>query len=229
MNIPVLKVEPRQQAGKEHARKLRQSGQIPGVCYGRAKDPIALSLDPEALTDILRGPRGLNSLIKLDGAENRTVFVQDLQRHPVERDIIHVDFIFVDPEQRVYRRVPVEFVGKPEGVKVGGVLQIARRDILVESLPADIPDKVVVDVAPMEIGDVVHVEEIGLPQGVDAIFDHNYTICAVVSPSEEKEPEAEAEAAEGEEQAAEGAAEGEEQAGAAKDAGEKKDDKQSGE
>lgn len=228
MNIPVLKVEPRQQAGKVYARKLRQSGRIPGVCYGRAKEPIALSLDPEVLTGILHGPRGLNSLIKLDGAEDRTVFVQDLQRHPVERNIVHVDFIFVDPNEQVNRRVLVEFVGKPEGVKVGGVLQIARRDVLVESLPADIPDKVVVDVAPMMIGDVVHVEEIDLPDGVQAIYDNNYTICAVVSPSEEKEPEEEAEAAEGEAPPAEGEEAGEGQS-AEKEAGGQKDDKAAGE
>jgi large subunit ribosomal protein L25 len=200
MDIPELKVEARKETGKGPMAILRRAGQIPAVCYGKGLEPLPVSLDPEALMQILRGPRGLNSLIRLDGAEGRTVFVQEIQRHPVSRDVLHVDFIHVDTEQTVRRHVPVEFVGKPEGVKLGGVLQITRREILVESLPALIPESITINVEPLLIGHSVHVEEIELPEGARAIFERNFSICAVVAPTEEKvEEEVPAEAeAEGE-------------------------------
>jgi len=186
MNIPVLKVEVRKERGKGPAAKLRHTGRIPAVCYGKAKEPMPIALDPVELTGILRGPLGLNSLIKLEGAEDRTVFVQEMQKHPVERDLLHVDFVDVDTNKAIRRDVPVEFMGKPEGVKLGGVLQVTQREILVECLPAQIPASVQIDVEELLIGQSIHVEEIKLPEGVKVIYDRNYSICAVVAPTEEK-------------------------------------------
>jgi large subunit ribosomal protein L25 len=211
MDIPVLKVESREVKGKGPSAKMRRQGRIPAVCYGKAKEPLSLTIDPTELIRILRGPRGMNSLIKLEGSsDDRTVFVQDLQKHPVERDLLHVDFIHVDPNKAIVRSVPVELAGKPEGVKLGGVLQVTMREIQVETLPATIPDQVTIDVSELLVGQSIHIEEIELPDGVKALFDRNYSICAVVAPTEEKEeekPEEEEgeeglEAAEGEEGAA---------------------------
>lgn len=214
MDIPVLKVEQRKKMGKGPASQLRNQGRIPAVCYGRDKKPLPLSLDPDELLKILRGPRGLNSLIVLKGAEDRTVFVQDFQKHPVERNLLHVDFIHVDPDLPLIRKVPIELTGKPEGVKLGGVLQFSRRSIRVESLPAQIPDKVEIDVSELLVGQSIHVEDIDLPTGVKAVYERNYSICAVVAPTEEKEEApAEEEALEGapaEGEGAEAAKEGEE-------------------
>jgi large subunit ribosomal protein L25 len=215
MDIPVLKVEQRKDRGKKLAAQLRQQGRIPAVCYGKEKQPLPISLDPDELLEILRGPRGLNSLIKLEGTEDdRTVFVQDVQKHPVERNLLHIDFIHVDPNRPIERKVPVELVGKPEGVKLGGILQVTRREILVETLPATIPDKVEIDVESLLVGQSIHVEDITFAEGVKAIYDRNYAICAVVAPTEEKEeevPEEGLEAAEGEAVEGEGApAEGKE-------------------
>jgi len=217
-----LKVEPRTDNGKGAARRLRAKGLVPGVCYGQGKQPLPLTVDPEALTTILKGARGLNSLIRLDGAEDRTVFVQELQRHPVERDLLHVDFLWVDPEKRIERTVPVKLVGRPEGVKLGGLLQVARRRLLVDALPADLPESIEVDVSALMIGDVIHVADVEMPTGVEAIYDRNFTICAVIAPTvEEKEEEAEGE--EGLEAGAEGEAEGEGEGGD-KPAAEKKEE-----
>ncbi len=192
MSIPVLKVETRTQRGKGAAAKLRQTGKIPAVCYGINTKTLALETESLELISILRGPLGLNSLIKLQGGEEeRVVFVQKIQKHPVSRKIIHVDFINVDTSKTVQRNVPVELDGRPEGVKIGGVLQVTRREILVEALPTDIPDKILVNVEPLEIGHSLHVEELDLPKGVKALYDSNFTICAVVAPTEEKEPEEE--------------------------------------
>ena len=109
----------------------------------------------------------------------------------VERNIIHVDFIHVDTEKAIRRLVPLEYVGKPEGVKAGGVLQITRREIQVEALPTRIPEKAVIIVEPLLIGQSIHVEEVELPEGVQAIYERNFTLCAVVAPTEEKAAEAE--------------------------------------
>lgn len=198
MDIPVLKVEQRQERGNGPARRTRGGGLIPAVCYGKGKDPMAISVDPLELTRILRGPRGLNSLIKLDGAEDRTVFVQEIQRHPVERDLLHVDFLWVDTDKKIQRGVPIELEGRPVGVKLGGLLQIARHKLMVEALPTDLPDAIRINVADMNIGDVVHVDELEMPEGVKALFDRNFTICAVVSPAVEEKPEETEEEAEGE-------------------------------
>lgn len=228
MDIPVLKVQPREKPGKSSSRDIRLQGQIPAVCYGRGLKPLPISLNPEDLLLIIRGPRGLNSLIKLQGAEDRTVFVQDLQKDPVERQLLHVDFIFVDTQKPIRRDVPVELVGKPEGVKLGGVLQVTQREILVESLPAELPDKVYINVESLLVGQSIHVEEVEFPKGVKAIYDRNYNICAVVAPTEEKEPEKEevpeeAALAEGEAppEGAEAAKPGEEGAAPAEKKGEK--------
>jgi large subunit ribosomal protein L25 len=191
MNIPVLKVQPREEPGKKAAKAVRRKGQIPAVCYGRGLKPLSISLNTDDLLEIIRGPRGLNALIKLEGAEDRMVFVQDLQKDPVERHLLHVDFIFVDTQKPIQRDVPVELEGKPEGVKRGGVLQVTQREILVESLPTELPDKVTINVEELLVGQSIHVEEVEFPPGVKAIYDRNYNICAVVAPTEEKEAEEE--------------------------------------
>ncbi len=218
MDIPVLKVQQRTINGKGPTSKLRNQGLIPAVCYGRDKNPLSLSLDPNELIGILRGPRGLNSLIKLQGAEDRTVFVQEFQKDPVDRNLLHVDFIHVDPDKPLIRKVPVLLSGKPEGVKLGGVLQFSRRSISIESLPAQIPDKVEIDVSELLVGQSIHIEGVDLPDGVKAVYDRNYSICAIVAPTEEKEE------APAEEAAAEGApAEGEAAEGAPKEEENKKE------
>ncbi len=222
MDTPVLNVEARETTGKSQAAKLRQQGLIPAVCYGGGKQPLSMALEPASLLRILRGPRGLNSLIKLQGlSEERTVFVQEIQKHPVQRTWLHVDFLYVDPNLPIIRRVPVELQGRPEGVKLGGVLQIARRNIRIESLPANVPDKIAIDVSSLQIGDSIHVEELPLPEGVKAIYDQNFTICAVVAPTaEEEKPAAEGEEAEAAaaEEAGEEAAAGEQKEEEKKDA-----------
>jgi large subunit ribosomal protein L25 len=186
MDIPVLNVESRSERGKGAARRLRLRGLIPAVCYGDHKASWSMAINPLELVSILRGPRGLNALIKLHGAEERTVFVQEFQRHPVERTILHVDFLTVDENKSIRRPVPIEYAGKAQGVKDGGVLQVVERELLVEAMPAKLPEKVTVDITPLLIAQSLHVQDIQLPEGTKAIFDRNFTICTIVAPSEEK-------------------------------------------
>jgi large subunit ribosomal protein L25 len=186
MDIPVLKVESRSERGKGAARRLRLRGLIPAVCYGEKKTSWSMAVNPLELVSILHGPRGMNVLIKLHGEEERTVFVQDFQRHPVERTLLHVDFLAIDENKSIRRPVPIEYAGKSQGVKDGGVLQVVERELLVEALPAKLPEKVSIDITPLLVGQSLHVQDIKLPEGTKAIFDRNVTICTVVAPSEEK-------------------------------------------
>ncbi len=191
MEVSVLNVEKREQVGKSTTTKLRKTGCIPGVCYGQGKSPINLSLNTKELMTILKSPLGLNSLIKLNGAEDRTVFVQEIQRDPVNRTIIHVDFMHVDTTKSVQRDVPIEFTGKPEGAKTGGILQIVARDIFIEALPGQIPHHVVIDVSSLQLGQSIKIDKVQLPEGCKAIYEQNYSICQVVSPADEKTAEGE--------------------------------------
>jgi len=209
MELPVLKVEAREKLGKGMAGKLRRRGMVPGVCYGKGRNNLSLFFQPEQLLPLIKGSRGRNTLIKLEGlSEERTVFVQDVQIHPVTRKWVHVDFLHVDPGQPVVRPVPVNFTGRAEGVKAGGVLQVIRRHIMIECLPSQVPEKIDLDVTPLQIGQSVHVKEVKLPEGMRAVFDTNFTICTVVAPTEEKAPVA-AEGAPAEGEAAAAPAEGE--------------------
>jgi len=215
MDIPVLKVEsrPENMSGKGPSRRYRMRGLVPANCYGHEHKALSLTVDPEALRSILRGPLGLNTLIRLDGAEDRTVFVQEIQRDPVSRAVLHVDFLHVDPTRPIQREVPLQFEGKPEGVRLeGGLVQIARRTVLVEAKPADLPAHLKLDIDAMKIGDVVHVADLQMPAGVKAPYEQNFAIIAVLAPVVEEAPTpaegAEGAAAEGAEGAAAEGAEG---------------------
>ncbi len=204
MQLPVLKVEKRENTGKSASIRIRREGKVPATCYGLKDEPLSLSFVPEDLIQIIRSGLGRNSLIALEGAGGKAVFVQEIQRHPVTREVIHVDFLHVDVNKPVRRMLALDFQGKPEGFKFGGMLEVIRRDVLVECLPSQIPEKIVVDVAPLNVGQSVHVAELKLPEGVKIIYEQNFSICAVTIPAEEK-PTAAEEAAEGAE-GAEGAA-----------------------
>lgn len=223
MDIPVLQVQRREERGKGPARRLRAAGQIPGVCYGKGIDTLAVVFDPLELTKILRGPRGLNSLIRLEGGEERMVFVQELQRDPLVRNLLHVDFMSVDPTKPVIRQVPLRITGRPEGFKQGGLLQVSSYQILVEALPAELPEAVEVDVTPMNIGDVLHIADVKMPAGTRAVYERNTAVCALVAPKEEKVEVAAAEGEPLEGAAAEGEAPAE---GADKAKGEGKKEKE---
>ena len=196
MQLPVLKVEKRQDTGKAASIRIRRDGRIPATCYGLKGQALSLEVVSEELIKIVRGPLGWNSLIELDGAEGKAVFVQEIQRHPVTRLVLHVDFLHVDITKPVRRQLTLDFQGKPEGFKFGGMLEVMRRNVLVECLPNQIPEKIVVDVSPLNVGQSVHVAELKLPEGVKVLFEQNFSICAVTIPAEEKPTAAEAEAAE---------------------------------
>jgi large subunit ribosomal protein L25 len=211
----VLGAEPRDGVGKGVNRKLRASGRIPGVVYGKRRDPQSIQLDPAALEKLLRGSgAGLNTLIDLSvGGRTDTVLVKELQRHPVKGSFWHVDFYQVDLSRKITVSVPIHFVGKARGVEFGGILDHPLRELEVECLPRAIPEFVEVDVSSLEIGQAIHVSELRLPEGVEVKTDGALPVASVVLPAAEVEAApaetiVEGEVAEGEAAAAVAPAEG---------------------
>jgi len=200
-----LQVNSRVKAGKGISRSLRRDGLIPAVVYGPGMEPCPISLDPKALDRAIATDSGWNTLITLKGNgpfDGKQVILKDLVCDPIRRDALHADFHAVNLTQKVHVMVPVHPVGKSLGEKEGGNLEIIRHELEVICLPTAIPQGIEIDVTAMKIGDVLHVNEIAVPEGVEIPHEVNFTVLTCTG----HKPEAE-EAVEGEEAGAEEAEE----------------------
>ena len=204
MERPALSAEIREGIGKGKAKKLRAQGLIPAVFYGPRAQSISLVIDSKEFVKTLQTEAGENVLIDLnirkgDHSEQKVVMVKDLQLDPLQGTTLHTDFYEVAMDEMVTVEVPIHLVGKPEGLKMGGILEQIRRTIQIQSLPGDIPKGIDVDVSPLKIGDSIHVREISAGK-VKILFETNFTIATVVPPAVEEKKVAEevvAEVAEG--------------------------------
>lgn len=203
MERPFLKAEIREGTGKGVARKLRAQGLIPAIFYGAHAQTIPLVVDPKELSLTLQTEAGGNVLIDLeirkgDQSERKVVMVKELQLDHFQRKALHTDFYEVAMDVMVTVEVPIHLTGKPEGTKMGGILDQVRRTIEIQCLPGDIPKSIDIDVSPLKIGDSVHVKDIQLEKA-KILSDPNFTIATVVPPvaEEKKVEEVTAEAAEG--------------------------------
>ena len=180
----------RNSVGKNEANRLRQTGRIPAVVYGEARETHSIAVDPKALLKILRSQSGVNTLIslKLEGAAETKVLVREYQIHPVERSLLHADFYYVAMDKVLRVTVPVHLTGEAKGVKAeGGIVDFVHRDIVVECLPADIPEHIVVDISNLGLHDGVRVRD--LPAGKwKAVSDADMLLVHVVPPKAEPEP-----------------------------------------
>ncbi len=196
-----LSAERRQEAGKGAARKLRAGGRVPAVIYGSGRETESLSLQSAEFDRILQRIAGGSTIIDLqvEGTEVR-VLIREIQRHPTRKTVTHVDFLEVHAGEALTLEVPLALVGTPDGVRNGGgVLEQFLREIEIEVLPKDIPERVKVDVEALTIGDSLHVADITV-ENAKILTDSTTTICTVVPPRVEAEP---TEGIEEEEEAAE--------------------------
>jgi large subunit ribosomal protein L25 len=205
MERPVLRAEIREETGKGKVRKLRAKGLIPAIFYGPKCKTIPLMVDSKELVNTLKTEAGENVLIDLHimkdaKADRKVVMVKDIQIDPIQMKMTHTDFYEVTMDTMVTVEVPIHLIGKPEGTKMGGILEQVRRVIQVQSLPGNIPKSIDVDVSLLNIGDSIHVKDIQAGK-FKILVDANVTIATVVPPVvEEKVAEAVvAEAAAGEE------------------------------
>jgi large subunit ribosomal protein L25 len=190
MERPVLTAEIRDGFGKGVARKLRAKGLIPAVFYSPRSQTIPLVVNPKELGRTLQTDAGENVLIDLDirkgdQSDRKVVMVKEIQIDPLQRTALHADFYEVEMDVMVAVEVPIRLIGKPEGAKMGGILEQIRRVIQIQCLPGDIPKSFDVDVSSLKIGDSIHVQDIQVER-VKVLGDTNFTIATVVPPSVEE-------------------------------------------
>lgn len=198
-----LNAKLRTDAGKTKVKRLRSQGIVPGIVYGAHTKPFSITVNSRELGDVLHHATGENVLVDLaldenGKASNRLALIQDVQHHPFNDTILHVDLHEVLATEKLRTKVPVRPHGEPAGVKTGGgVLEYILREIHVECLPKDLPDVIEVNVEKLEIGQGIHVNEITPPAGVTFLDDKGQPVFLVVAPITEEEAAA-TEAAPGE-------------------------------
>ena len=217
-----LAASPRQATGKGGARQARFRGKVPAVIYGHGRETQSLELEAKALEKALTGIEPASTIIELavEGKAAVKTLIREIQRHPIRPDIIHVDFYEIHATEKVKLKIPVHLVGNPDGVRnAGGVLDQVTREVEIEVLPENIPDRVELDVTALKIGDSLHVRELTIPNA-KILTEADLTIATVVPPRAEEvaapTPEAATEVAEPElirkvreeDEEGEGAAEG---------------------
>jgi large subunit ribosomal protein L25 len=211
---PSLEVEERAERGTRATKRLRSEGYVPGVVYGGG-DCVPFKVNYRVLRAALHEGSALIDL-KVGNSEARPVIVKDQQHHPVRGQVLHIDLLQVRLDEKIHSPVQVELenVDEAPGVKEGGVLEQVTRELNIEALPTDIPERITVDVSGMAINAVMHLSELAAPEGVVFLNDPEETIIATITvPTEVEEPEIEEETElVGEE--AEEAAEAEAEAGA---------------
>jgi len=179
----VLNVETRVRTGKGGSRKVRQDGLVPAVVYGKGVEALNLRLDPKALQKAVATEAGWNTLITLKGNgpfDGLVVILKDMQIDAIRRNPMHVDFLAIDLNKTLAVMVPVQPVGKSKGEIEGGTLQLVRHEVEVYCLPTNIPTSLEIDVTALNIGEVVHIDELSLPEGVESQHDVNFTVLTVV-------------------------------------------------
>ncbi len=201
----ILKAAKRGGTGKGEARKLRSTGQVPAVLYGKGMDPVSLSVDAHDAMHLFQTISVENTLVdlKVEGVREPFVtLVREIQTHPYKPDLVHIDFLRVQEGVEVELEVPVHLIGVPAGVKQdGGVLEQVIHELAVRCIPSKIPESIDVDVTGLELDGSIHVSDIAVGEGVEITIPPERVICLVAMPKvviEEVEEEEEAEALEGE-------------------------------
>ena len=188
---PSLAVEERPEIGSRSSRRLRRAGYVPGVVYGAGSDPVAFKVGERDLRIALANPSAVLDL-KVGGGKELPVIVKEQQRHPVRDEVLHVDLLQVRLDEKIQSTVNVELEGADEapGVTEGGVLEHVTRELNVEALPTDLPERVVVDVSQMEAAETLSLSVVTPPPGVTFLDDPEETVIATITvPTQVELPE----------------------------------------
>src|SRR2546421_4905712 len=195
-----LKAFPRAVVKRSRVRKLRATGRVPAIIYGRQTKPQNLEVGLKEIEDLIHHSVSETILVDLavDGEAKlrRLALVQEVQHHPLSGKVLHVDFHEVAENEKVTVTVPVETAGEAAGVKTGGgVLEHVLFKLKVRALPGELPEVITVDVTRLEIGQSIHLGEIPLPPGVEVIGDKKIPVISVAAPITEAQEAAALEAA----------------------------------
>ncbi|MCC6305075.1 MAG: 50S ribosomal protein L25/general stress protein Ctc [Rhodobacteraceae bacterium] len=199
--IPDLVAEVRTGTGKGAARQARREGSVPGIVYGGGSAPLPVRLEYNALLKRLRAGRFRSTLfnLRVEGQEDVRVVCRGVQRDVVMDKPIHVDLLRLGPDSRVSLFIHVEFInhGLSPGLKRGGTVTIVRPEVELEVTAGDIPDHITVDLAGRDIGDVIHIGDVALPEGARPTIARNFVIANIATPSGLRSAEDEAAPASG--------------------------------
>jgi large subunit ribosomal protein L25 len=177
--------------GKNAARRLRASGRIPAIVYGGKKDALAVSVDPKTLLKVLRSESGRNTILSLDlgDAGKASAILKSWQVDPINEKFIHADFYRIAMDVAIRVKVPILAKGEARGVKVdAGVLEVVMRELEVECLPGDIPERIEVDVTDLGLHGGIRVSELKVSDKVKVLDDGDQIVVHVVSVKEEAAP-----------------------------------------
>ena len=204
--IPDLEAIERTGTGKGAARQARRDGMVPGVAYGGGIDPLPIQIPRNELLKRLKAGRFMSTLfnLKVEGHEDVRVICRDVQRHVVKDLPTHLDLMRLRRTSQINLFIPIEFVNEDTapGIKQGGVLTIVRPEIELIVTAGDIPDKIEIDLGALNIGDVVTISSVNLPEGAKPTIDRDFVIANISAPrglaaaSDEEEDAAPAEAVE---------------------------------
>ncbi|MDB6452304.1 50S ribosomal protein L25/general stress protein Ctc [Falsirhodobacter sp. 20TX0035] len=185
--IPDLQATVRAGTGKGAARQARRDGLVPGIVYGDGKEPVSINMNFNYLLKRLKQGRFLSTLwnLKVEGQDDVRVICRSVQRDVVKDLPTHVDFMRLHRNSRINLFIHVDFVNHEAspGIKRGGTLVVVRNEVELEVLASDIPDHITVDLTGKQIGDVIHINDVTLPNGAKPTIDRNFVIANVSAPS----------------------------------------------
>jgi len=181
--VQAVEVEARQDFGKNAARRLRRAGRIPAVVYGGGGPSIPVTVDPKEIVQILHSESGHNAIFTLEirGKAPARVMIRDWQTEPVHGHLLHVDLVRIARDTKLKLKVPVHVTGEPVGVKVqGGILEFMLREVEVECLPDDIPERFVAEVSGLELGKNLRVSDLPVDPKVKILTDGGRVVAHVI-------------------------------------------------
>jgi large subunit ribosomal protein L25 len=178
-----LKVKERKETGTRKVKHLRKEGWIPGVIYGHGEKSKLIMINEDELKNVLHNMHSEATLLNLDYEGKKfQVLMREISRNPLTEKLLHVDFQHIHENEEINVHVILEYQGKPKGVEEGGILNIEHRDLIVRCLPKDIPEKILVDVSNLEIGQSLHIRDLNIPEGVKVEEDPSATVANILSP-----------------------------------------------
>lgn len=184
----------RHDIGKGASRRLRREEKVPGVVYGGGKDTVSLSFEHKQIAKSLESEAFYSQILHLKtGTESERVILKDVQRHPYKPRILHIDFQRVRADEKLHMHIPLHFVGADmaPGVKAGGVISHIVNDVEISCLPDNLPEYIEIDIADMQLNQILHLSDIKLPAGVELValvHGDDKPIVSIHVPRVEEEP-----------------------------------------
>ena len=190
-----LKVQKREEKGKQASKRLRRQGLIPGILYGIDMESASLAIDLKELLLLLHSV-GRNTVVNLIVGRKRKkikTFIYDIQHDPISGEIIHIDLKQISMEKKIHVSIPIHLTGIPEGVKnEGGIVEHMMHTIAIMSLPAEIPKGITIDISDLHLGDVIHVSDL-THDSFDVLSDEKSVVVHIIAPKVVMVPEVEIE------------------------------------